>query len=173
MSCAINTGYTRSCRDQIGGIRTVYLTELANVTAVTPATGEITGITMASGKKFWKYELELAVGTASDDPKPNAPNGTFYFASTVSFTIPKRSVALSNAMKNLAINDLAMIIEDYAGNLYLFGEENGMKMADGSTGPFGTAMADMNGYNLVFNGMEPQEARLVDSAILAALLLPA
>lgn len=172
MSCAINTGYTRSCRDQIGGIKTVYITELANKNTISPSTGQITAFTLNSGKQFWKYELELAVGTASDNPKPNAPNGTFYFESSVSFTIPKRSVALSNAMKNLAINDLMMIVEAYDGTLYLFGETNGMKMGD-STGPFGTAMADMNGYQLNFTGMEPQEARVVTTSLLATLIVPA
>jgi hypothetical protein len=173
MSCAIDTGYTRSCRNEIGGIRNVYITELANKNTISPSTGEITSFTLNSGKRFWKYELEIGVGTASDDPKPNAPNGTFYFEQNVSFTLPKRSVALSNAMKNLAVNDLMIIVETNKSEYYLMGQENGMKMADGSTGPFGTAFADMNGYNLVFQGMEPNEARKVASNLIATLTQPA
>lgn len=172
MSCAINTGYTRSCRDQIGGIQTVYLTELANVTTITSASGNVSGITMASGKKFWTYELELATGSATDDPKANAPNGTFYMESNVTFTIPKRSATISNQIKNLAINDLVMIVKDYGGTYWLFGATNGMKMGD-SKGPFGKAMADMSGYELVFNGMEPYPAYTITPGIIAALLLPA
>ena len=46
MSCAIVTGYTLDCKDAVAGIKNLYITEHANVTAVTEnASGFVTAIT--------------------------------------------------------------------------------------------------------------------------------
>ena len=57
MACAIVSGYALDCRDTVGGIKKIYITELANVTTVSEnASGYVTAITKSS--KFFTYELE-------------------------------------------------------------------------------------------------------------------
>ena len=59
MACAIVSGYALDCKDTVGGIKTVYITELANVSSVTEnASGYVTAITMSGSKKFFTYALE-------------------------------------------------------------------------------------------------------------------
>jgi len=170
--CAILSGYTKDCRSSIGGIKTVYITELANKSSITSASGNISAFSLTSGKKFWTFELEQATATASEVIKPNAANGTYYVEQTLNFKIPKRSATVSYQLKNLAQNDLMVIALTNNGNYWLLGETNGMKMQD-STNPYGTALADMNGYDLQFLSMEPDMAKTVASGLIAALLSPA
>jgi hypothetical protein len=177
MACAITSGFTRSCRDSIGGIKTVYVTELSNKSTLTyNASGVCTAFTLSSGKKFWTFELEQATATASDDPKVNASNGTFYVEHKVNFKIPKRSAFFSSQLKTLAQQDLMIIVKTQgvsgSEEYYLLGGFNGMKMGD-STASFGTAMADMNGYDLSFTGMEFDMALNVTSGQIATLTVPA
>ena len=57
MSCALTSGFTLPCRDGVGGVKTIYITELANFASATIASGVVTALTLDTGKKFWTYEL--------------------------------------------------------------------------------------------------------------------
>ncbi len=46
MACAIVAGYSLDCKDTVGGIKSLFITEQANITAVTEnASGYVTAIT--------------------------------------------------------------------------------------------------------------------------------
>ena len=171
-SCAIASGFTKSCRDQIGGIKTIYLTELTNKSTLTYSSGLIATFTLSSGKKFWTFEVEQASATASDDLKPNAANGSLYYEHKLTMPLVKRSATMSHVIKLIAQNDVMAIILDQNGLYWLLGGLNGLKMQD-STSPFGTAMADKNGYDLQFLGMESLHALQVPSNLITTLTTPA
>jgi hypothetical protein len=168
MACAIASGYTRDCRDNIGGIKTIYITELANKATLTHASSLITAFTLSSGKKFWTFELEQATATAADNLKPNAANGTLYYEHTVSAPFVKRSATMSHVFRLMAQNDVMVIVLDQNGNYWLLGGNNGLKMQD-STASFGTAMADMNGYVINLMGMDSYQALQVPSNLITGL----
>lgn len=171
-SCSIASGYTKSCRDSIGGIKTIYLTEQANKSTLTHASALISAFTLSTGKKFWTYEVEQGTATASDDPQPNASNGSLFYSHKVSMPIVKRSATSSHVFKMIAATDIMVIVLDQNGNYWLLGQGNGLKMQP-STAPFGTAMGDVNGYNLVFEGMDQYTALQVPSNLIATLTAPA
>jgi hypothetical protein len=173
--CAVISGYTQNCRDSIGGIKAVALVELSAKSTFTYASGAATAFTLNTGKKVYPFALEQATATASDDPKPNAANGTLYYEHKLNFMIPKRSASFSYYLKNLAQNDLIAVIttNDETPQYWVLGATNGLKMVDGSTAPFGTALADMNGYNLQFVANEPIMAIQISANIYTTLLSPA
>lgn len=177
MACNILSGYTNTCRDSIGGIKTIYITELSNkasATVITSTSGNITNVAsfLSTGKKFWTFELTQATANYVQTPKPNSPNGSFYVEQTLGFKIPKFSATFSYQLKNLAQNDLMAIAYTMNGDYVLLGEKNGLKMQD-STQPSGTAMADFSGYDLVFKAEENDMALLVPSGIISLLTSPA
>ena len=53
-------------------------------------------------------------------------------------------------------------VEDYNGNVFMMGLENGADVS-GGTVVSGTAMGDMSGYTLTFSGQETQAANFMDS----------
>lgn len=170
--CAITSGYTKDCGDSIGGIKTTYFAPLSNKATLTYVSGAVVTFTLSQGKKFYTFEMNQATGTASDDPKPNATNGSFYVEHKSTLDVPKRSASFSYAIKTLAVQDLMQIVLDQNGTYWLLGGTNGMRMQD-STSPYGQAMADFNGYKMVFLGMEPTMALQVPANIMAVLLSPA
>ena len=54
MACTIIQGETIDCRDSVGGIKEIYLTEFANVPQgnITATSGTITAMTCSSTKNF-------------------------------------------------------------------------------------------------------------------------
>lgn len=53
------SGYTRQCGRQSGGVATIGLIPVADISDITVTDGVITAITMATGKYFKKYDSEL------------------------------------------------------------------------------------------------------------------
>lgn len=173
MTCALTQGYTIDCRDSVGGIKEVYITELANIeTAPTDTMGVISTIDMVTGKQFWKYQLIKETGTASEKIQTNEANGTIFYEQDLSFPIRKLQASTRNELKLLAQNTLAIIVLDRNGKYWLMGRSNGMTL-EPSEAQFGKAMGDFNGYNLVFKGKEEQSMCEVSSGAVAGLLVPA
>lgn len=170
--CALQSGFTMDCRKSIGGLKAAYAVELYNKATLTNSSGVATAFTLKQGKKFWKFEMEQATGTASVDPQPTAANGSLFFNHNLTIIVNKRSAAFNYQIKALAQNDLMWIVETQEGEFYLLGGYNGMKMQP-STGPFGTAMGDRNGYELVFLAMEADPEIQVPSNTMTTLLAPA
>jgi hypothetical protein len=168
------SGYSRDCRNDIGGIKTIDLVEIGAKSTLTYASGAVTSLTLSSGKKFYTFELTTATCTASDDIKSNAANGSLYYEHKLNMLIPKRSASFSYYLKNLAQNDLMAIIttNHETPQYWLLGAANGLKMQD-STSSFGTQFADFSGYNLQFLGMEPTMALSLTSGQVTTLRTPA
>jgi hypothetical protein len=169
MPCALTTGYNLDCRSNYGGVKTIYLIEFENVTAVTQSAGVVTGITKASTKTFKKYNLIAHTAEVTEDLTGNRDNGTLSVQQTVKFPINKMTVAVRNELALLAQNRLIFVIEDENSVNWLYGYDYGL-MLDTSNAKSGRLLADRNGYELTFSGMEKTLAYEVDDTTLATLL---
>ena len=170
MSCLpVAQGYTKSCRDAQAGVKKFYITEHANISSYTQASGVLTAITMVAGKKFWLYEQGVNTANGVEVPTPNRINGTYFVDQTFNAVLLKRSASISYSLIALAQQDLAIIVVEQTGEMFLYGAENGMAM-EPSNSPTGTNAGDRNGYELVFKGQEPNMAPTVSSAILATII---
>lgn len=57
---AITSGFTYSCSDSaVGGISDLWITNTADIVSTTETAGEITAITFASGKFWYKVGLKM------------------------------------------------------------------------------------------------------------------
>lgn len=169
MPCALTTGYNLDCRSNYGGVKTIYLIEFENVTAITQTAGVVTGITKASTKTFKKYNLIAHTAETTEDLTGNRDNGTLSIQQTVKFPINKMTTAVRNELALLAQNRLIFVVEDENSVNWLYGSDYGL-MLDTSNGKSGRLLADRNGYELTFSGMEKNLAYEVDDATLATLL---
>jgi outer membrane protein assembly factor BamB len=168
MACALTQGYTLDCRDSVGGIKTIYVTELANKSSITAASGTITAFTLTAGKKFWTYELMKETAALTENITTSDTNGTLFFEQDLTFTIRKMQASLSQEIKLLAQNRLMIIVLDRNGKYWLLGENNGAELQP-STSVTGTAFGDMNGYNLVFKAKEESPMNEVASNLITSL----
>jgi hypothetical protein len=168
MPCALTSGYSLDCKDSSGGITEVYFIEKANVSSVATASGVVTGLTKASGKRFWKYELPKETGNFTNNPQVSTENGTLFFEQGLTIVINKLSAAVNTELKLLAQNVLIAVVKDNNNKFWMLGKERGVDMAASESGS-GTAFGDRSGYTLNFTGKEPDQLYEVNSSVAAAL----
>jgi hypothetical protein len=154
MSCALTSGFTLDCRDSVGGIQALYINTTANVTAYTAASGTVTALTKSS--VFYKYELEEENSMAQSVLTGSRPNGTVFFAQQVSAIFQKLTYQTRDNIVALGKNRLVVIVKDNNGKYWICGKDRGL-MITTSTAVTGTAMGDLNGYTVVFDGNEPND----------------
>lgn len=164
MPCALTAGYTIDCRDAVGGIDAVYFGEFANMTIV-DASGTVTGITKASGKRFWKFDVPTkSTANATSNPVGSTENGTLFFEQSIDMPVNKRDATTRNIITTLAKNKLIIITKDKDGTYRMYGKGYGLFLG-ASTGQTGAAPGDANGYMLKFEGQEKEDFFVVTSAI--------
>ncbi len=173
MSCALTSNIALACKDSVGGIKKIYVTELENKLTITATAGAISAFTLSTGKKFWVYDFEKETAEASEKLNPSADgSGTLFYEGELKIKLNKRSAVLRNELHLLAQNRLMIIILDRNGVYWLMGEENGADLAP-STSTFGKALGDHNGYELSFMSKEAQPMQTVGSGLIAALIVAA
>ncbi len=99
-SCALTTGYALDCKDSAGGITEVFFIEKANVSNIATSSGVVTGLTKASGKRFWKYELPKETGNFTHNPQVSQENGTLFFEQNLTIVVNKLSAAIKGGGSN-------------------------------------------------------------------------
>lgn len=170
MPCNLTQAYNLDCRDSVGGLKEVYFMELANLTSFTEASGVVTVITKAAGKRFYKYALVKQTSMFEDTLTVSEENGTVYAAQKLSIILNKLQANTRNEISLLAQNLLVCVAADRNGKFFLLGATNGLVIST-IKGETGTKMGDRNGYTLEFDGAEPAFAQEVSSSIIAGLIV--
>jgi hypothetical protein len=163
MACDLTKGRALPCRESVGGIKAVYFVDFGGLGDVTLTSNTDDTISNMDGTfDAYKYELK---GTSSVEQTINASreNGTVFFDQAVSLTLPQLSKEDNNELKLLAYGRPHIVVEDYNGNAYLVGRENGADVTGGTIAS-GAAMGDMSGYTLTFNAMERTAANFIAGA---------
>jgi hypothetical protein len=168
MSCGLLRDMTLGCADSQGGVEKIYVTELANVTGTaSDASGEITGVTLASGKRFFIYNVEMGVSQATEQGTRSRENGTSYYEQSINSAINEITKGRRLELNNLQQNLLLVIAKDKNGLYRLFGRVNGM-ICNVLTDT-GLAMGDRNGYTLAFTGQEAAPAPVVATSLITTI----
>jgi hypothetical protein len=168
MACALTQGYVLDCKDSLGGITEVYFMSKQDLSSYTAASGVVTAITKASGKKFYKYELVKETSSVTETINTSVENGTIFYQQELVTILNKLQVNSRNEILLLAKNLLVAIAKDNNGKYWIMGLTNGIDMTAG-TGQTGTAYGDRSGYSLTFTGKEPELAYEVSGSIIAGL----
>jgi len=169
MACALTQGYVLDCKDSLGGITEVLFIAKADVTATTEASGVITAITKAAGKRFYKYELVKETSSFVENINASVENGSIFYQQELTVILNKLQANTRNEILLLAQNLLLAIAKDNNGKYWYLGQTRGLDITAGSGGS-GTAMGDRSGYTLTFTGKEPALAPEVSSSIITGLL---
>ena len=171
MACAISGGYAIDCRDAAGGNTEVYIIDFNDVTAVAEASGLVTGITKAPGKRFYKFEIPQATAEGTDSPVGNTQNGSLFFNHSFTFPMNKRDAATRNLVLVLAKARILIVTKELSGRWTMYGREAGLWLTEGQ-GTSGIAGGDRNGYSLTFAGEQREPVLEVTGTVGAALQTP-
>lgn len=168
MSCDLTAGRAELCKDQVGGLKAMYLINYADITSVTlDADEQIDAITGATTINAFKYELkgqnnlEQTVSTSRD-------HGTTTVEQTLTAVLKSQNTTTHKELKMLSYGRPRVIVEDYNGNYFFMGQENGCELTTMAIST-GTAMADLSGYTLTLSAMERTPAPFMDASDEAGL----
>ena len=167
MACELTSGFSLACRDNIGGIKNVYILS-GSVTTVTAASGAISDI--SGDGVFYKFELPRNVGDFTETPTPSLENGTVFYSQVTNIALHKLQASIRNQVKVLAQNpSLNIVVEtengsdDNVGQFFYVGRYRGATLTGGA-GTSGTAMGDANQYALTFEATEPYPAEEITTS---------
>jgi hypothetical protein len=170
-TCLISEGrqLTGCQKNNVGGIKAVFIANHAEVTGTTLETGsvytgstveQVVSIAMATGKKFWKFDTVKETSSFTQSTTANIQNGTLSFVPTVSLIFNKLDAASRNIIQMLALSLMDVIVLDSNDKLWYLGRVNGMDLTAAEMGS-GVAQGDRNGSTLTLTGAEPEALREV------------
>jgi hypothetical protein len=155
MSCNLTSGIQLSCRDNVGGVATAYITDFTNIASITKNTGDT--ITQISGSgTFYEFQLIRTSSQFTETVNASLENGTVFYTQELVTYFAKLSQDKRNILKTLAQSPrLAVVIVDNNGDSFYLGETYGMFVSAG-TSVTGKALGDANGYNITLQALEQQ-----------------
>ena len=162
-SCDITRGRTIDCKDQIGGLKAIYICKTYNNNINAVATINTTEMTTAgfatwSGQSggattVFKYDLVPNLSSMTVNINSDAANGTSFFTQTLSVTLQKIDHDMTNELRLMAYSRAQIFVQDTNDNVFLLGIDNGCHVS-GGTVVTGAAKADMTGYTIEWSAEE-------------------
>ena len=159
MPCTITNGRAIDCKNQLGGIRKIYLQNYVDIPAQTGFVGTgntITVVTTATPSLI-VYEFQVRPELSSFEVTINTDinNGTYYYLQKITMVLQVPVATDIAEVQNLTYGRPHVWVLDNDDKLTLFGAKNGCDVTAGSF-VSGTAMSDMKGITLEFTGRERQ-----------------
>lgn len=150
MACNLTTGRIVPCKSAVGGIKRIFFADYGTLGSYSVTDGEITNFT---GSPVWmQYDVK---GASSLETAINSSreNGTTFYESTLTMVLTFQDKATQEELKIMAHARPHIAVEDYNGNFFVIGLENGAEVTGGTIST-GAAMGDASGYNLTIVGQE-------------------
>lgn len=166
MSCNLSAGIQLGCRDNTGGLKTIWITDYTNVTSLTSSTGDT--ITAISGTgEFYEFQLIRTSSQLTETVNASLENGTVFYTGEIVTYFNKLGQDKRNILKTLAQSPrLAIVAEDNNGQFFYLGQTYGCFISAG-TSVTGKALGDQNGYNMTFQYLEPNPMNQLSGSIYA------
>lgn len=160
MACLLTSGRALPCKSSVGGLKAVYFADYGTLGDATIVAGEITGL--SGTPDFFKFDIK---GNSSLETTINSSreNGTTFYTQTLNLTLTTLDKGTQEEIKLLAASRPHIAVEDYNGNFFLVGLENGAEVT-GGTIVSGAAMGDLSGFTLTMEGQETAPAYFVTAS---------
>ena len=139
MSCEALQSIAKTCDNNTGGIKTVWICQQENVTTATPA-WEITSLVLTDPANV--YAINRNTGNYTEDTAVDLINGSTFVTQTITLMFNRRDKDKSEAINVLGAGQqyLAAVVLDANGKYWYFenlqltatGEGSGTARADGS-----------------------------------------
>ena len=164
MACSITTGRKIPCKSAFGGIKRVYFADFGGIESVTivGVTGVATIVNASTPPVWFQYDVK---GNSSLETTVTSSreNGTTFYTQTLNLTLTYLDALTQQELQILAVGRPNIVVEDYYGNSFLCGFENGMECT-GGTVVTGASAGDLSGFTLTFEGMEETAPYFLNAA---------
>jgi len=158
MACSLTAGYSISCGQVTGGIRSLLIseTDAVDIPAGTAFAEADSLITTIDAQTFYEFELKRELSSFTNTITREAANGTVYNAQQLSavFLLPADTPeTIADVMLSVANGRRNVWVLDNNQNLYLAGARDGLEVTTIAL-ETGTSYGDMVGYRMEMTGSE-------------------
>jgi hypothetical protein len=174
-TCIINAGMAMGCRDNAGGIVSLYLanypTGITSMDDYSTVDAEeiITAFTYSGDfSGFYEYKPNKTSSDFTETYQVSLENGTVGYEQKVNAVFSKLSAEKRLQIKSLTAGNFLLIAKDKNGKFWLIGAEDSVNVSGGNAGT-GKALSDLNGYTLEFTALEGKPAFEVDENAITLL----
>lgn len=168
------SGTALPCKNNMGGIKEVYITKQADITKVTLTAEEsqISEITMAADAKFKTYLFNRGTASMTSTATSDEAIGNFSVTTELNLQFSKMETAKRLEIMALCLENVAVIVKDFNGKYWYLGYDFPVT-ATAATGVTGTAATDLNGYTVTLSDTAAEfpfevPAEIVEGIIQAA-----
>lgn len=168
------SGIALGCKDNMGGIKEVYIIKSADVTKVELNTeqSQISTIALAESAKFKTYKFRKGTGSMTSTASADESIGNFSVTTELALQFSKMETSKRLEIMALCLEDVAVIVLDWNGKYWFLGYDFPVT-ATAATGATGTAAGDLNGYNVTLSDTSAEfpfeiPAEVVEGLIQAA-----
>lgn len=164
MSCNLTSGIALGCRDNVGGISKVYITDYCNIDSISQSTGDT--ITQISGSgTYYCFDLIRTSSQHTETINASLEAGTIFYQGELVLYFAKLEQAKRNIIKTLGQSQrLSIVVVDNNGDSFLLGQTYGCFVSAGSS-VTGKALGDANGYNLTLQYLEPNAMNQLNGSL--------
>lgn len=165
------SGIALGCKDNLGGLKEVYIAKSADVTAVTLNTEEsqIATITMKESAKFRTYKFRKGTASMTSTASSDEAIGNFSVTTELGLQFSKMETSKRLEIMALCLEDVVVIAQDFNGRYWYLGFDFPVS-ATAATGVTGTAATDLNGYTITLSDTSAEFPFEVPSSIVAELV---
>ncbi len=161
--CDISEGRLVACKDVIGGIQKIFLTNYNEslLGDLTLSGNEITDF--SSAITVFQYDLRANTGTYNANFTSNDANGTTYYEQVLEVMLQKIVKQDIPHLDNILKGRCHVWVLDANDNVFLLGTRFGCSVTAGAMST-GTAKADLSGFTLTFTSQETENYILAATA---------
>ena len=152
----ITSGYTRNCKDSLGGLDNIYLFTFENYSRSQIVINGNKVVTFPA-TTIYSYE---AVNNPVFDNKQNDDNDSIYYDESLSFQLAK--VNDNYQVSKLLKKDVRAIVKDRNGKYRILGLYNGLE-CESINADIGSSKGSFNGYSIKLSGKEEKETFYIDN----------
>ena len=165
------SGIAMSCKDNMGGIKEVYIAKANDVTGVTLNTEgtQISTITMDSSAKFRTYKFRKGTASMTSTASSDVAIGNFSVTTELALQFSKMETSKRLEIMALCLEDVLVIVQDFNGKYWLLGYDFPVS-ATAATGVTGTNATDLNGYTVTLSDTSAEFPFEIPDSIIADLI---
>lgn len=140
-------GIGLGCKDNMGGIKEVYLIKEDDITSITVAEGAVSAITLAEGASFKTYKFRKGTSQFTSTMTTDEAAGTLSVQTDLALQFSKMETSKRLEIMAMCMDSMKAIVLDSNGKYWLLGYDFPVT-ASAATGQTGTNFGDFGGYNV-------------------------
>lgn len=171
MACSSITlkGIGLGCKDNMGGIKEVYLIKEDDVTVTLDvAKAEVASIEVADGASFKTYKFRKGTSSMTSTMSTDEAAGTMSVQTDLALQFSKMETGKRLEIQAMCMDSLKGIVLDSNGRYWLLGYDFPIT-ASAATANSGTAFGDFSGYNVTLTDNSKEFPYEIPASVIESL----